>query len=82
MLITDGLNGGIIKLCDFGLAKTHEHSSHTTAQDTKKYMAPEVKMGRHYNVKADVFSIAVIALEVFGFVFGKIKDEYVNFSYH
>ena len=77
VLVTDGHGGSFIKLCDFGLSKTHEHSSHTTHQGTKRYMAPEVRIGRQYNEKSDVFSLCVMALELFGFVFKDFKDLYV-----
>jgi serine/threonine protein kinase len=34
ILISDGINGRFLKLCDFGLAKIHEKSFHTNAQGT------------------------------------------------
>ena len=85
VLITEGHNGQFIKLCDLGLAITHEttKSSHTKATGTGKYMAFEVKENQgnttRYNEKADVFSLAVMALEIFGLTIDQAKTKYVTF---
>ena len=85
VLITEGDNGLFIKLCDLGLAITHEttRSSHTKAQGTDRYMAFEVKESQgntaRYNEKADVFSLAVMALEIFGLTIDQAKNKYATF---
>ncbi len=63
------------ELCDFGLATIHEHTnqSHTSDRGTIKYMAPEAIRGRKYGTKADIFSLGIIAWELFN-----IDDLYFN----
>jgi hypothetical protein len=64
ILITDGMNGRFVKLCDFGLAVIHkfEDQSHSSRTGSFKYMAPEV-FKRHYDMKADVYSLGTILQE-------------------
>ena len=59
-----GINEIFFKLCDFGLAKFHNDESHTRMVGTMKYMAPEVREGKHYNTKSDVYSLAKIGYEL------------------
>ncbi|CAG2170038.1 unnamed protein product, partial [Oppiella nova] len=73
ILIADNiLNGRFIKLCDFGLVTKHDkiHDitmyKHTTDRGTIKYMAPEVAAGVKYDHKSDIYSVALIAGEIFG----------------
>jgi alpha-tubulin suppressor-like RCC1 family protein/serine/threonine protein kinase len=67
ILVTDGMNGRFVKLCDFGLAAVHEfdNQSYSSRTGSLKYMAPEVKSGRHYNTKADIYSLGIIIQELF-----------------
>ncbi|XP_054163634.1 kinase and exchange factor for Rac B-like [Oppia nitens] len=65
-------NNRFIKLCDFGLATVHEPQvherefmKHTSAVGNPKYMAPEVNLGIIYNTKADIYSLGVIATQLF-----------------
>ncbi|CAG2173575.1 unnamed protein product, partial [Oppiella nova] len=51
-------NGRFFKICDFGLATVHQHSSD---KGDLKYQAPEVGQGVVYNHKIDVYSLAIIA---------------------
>ncbi len=67
ILISDPINGRFLKLCDFGLAKRHEVSNHTRMVGTVDYMAPEVINSNKYNTKSDVYSLALIVTEIFGF---------------
>ena len=72
-LITNGENNRFIKLCDFGLSKFCEESQNTRGVGTLRYMAPEVidrdgnpaETLSHYNLKSDVYSLGVIAKELF-----------------
>ena len=57
--------GIFFKLCDFGLAINQEDMSHTRYVGTNYYMAPEVRDGRHYDIKSDVYSLARIGCELF-----------------
>jgi serine/threonine protein kinase len=66
-LISEGMNGRFVKLCDFGLAVIHEFDdqSHSSKTETFKYMAPEVKLKTkhiysHYDTKEDIYSLGVI----------------------
>ena len=74
ILITEeSRNGRFLKLCDFGLATFDiRHSltvSHSAGKWSPKYMAPEVANGTMsrtgYNTKADIYSLGVIAQELF-----------------
>ena len=60
-------NHRFLRLCDFGLAKHHDMltSYHTPVVGTLDYMAPEVNRGGFYNTKADIYSLGVIAEELF-----------------
>lgn len=52
-----------VKLTDFGLCRYMPESSEyklTGGTGTIRYMAPEVYMGRHYDLKADVYSLGFI----------------------
>jgi alpha-tubulin suppressor-like RCC1 family protein len=77
ILITNGINGRFVKLGDFGLAVIHEftNQSHTSDRGTLKYMAPEALRGRKYSSKADIFSLGIIAQELFNID----TDLYFNF---
>ena len=74
ILVTDGQNERFVKLCDFGLSKDYLKSSNTRNLGTGKYIAWESRQSRHYNYKADVFSLAVIALQIFGIEFEKDQE--------
>ena len=68
ILITyNNTNGSYLKICDFGLAVVHDRSSksHSRGMGTTSYIAPEVKSGRKYDCKADVYSTGIIAQELF-----------------
>ncbi|CAG2108012.1 unnamed protein product, partial [Medioppia subpectinata] len=56
-----------IKLCDFGLATDHVSPSmdHTQGTGTPQYMAIEVITSRQYSIKADIYSLGVIASHLF-----------------
>jgi serine/threonine protein kinase len=83
ILITDGIDGRFVKLCDFDLALFHQFNdqSHSSRTGSLKYMAPEIKLGRHYDTKADIYSLGVILQELFNFnntstAFGKQNSSY------
>jgi alpha-tubulin suppressor-like RCC1 family protein len=67
VLITYGINGRFIKLCDFGLSVKHEINgkSHTQGTGSDRYRAPEVNKGRSYDFSADIYSLGVITDELF-----------------
>jgi alpha-tubulin suppressor-like RCC1 family protein len=73
VLIDFGINGRFVKLSDFGLAKFHqiEGQSHTKGIGPIKYMAIEIKEGKKYDTKADVYSLGVIVPELFNFEFNE-----------
>mmetsp|Transcript_8420 Transcript_8420/g.23739 ORF Transcript_8420/g.23739 Transcript_8420/m.23739 type:complete len:931 (+) Transcript_8420:88-2880(+) len=56
---------GRVKLCDFGFARLVEKAEIMTVCGTDQWMAPEVALGRHYDVAADVFSFGMILYEIF-----------------
>ena len=62
-------NGRFFKVCDFGLATVHQHSSD---KGDLRYQAPEVGQGVDYNHKIDVYSLAKIAEKIFGI---KLEDK-------
>lgn len=53
-------SNSIIKISDFGLAKTHENNLMTTQCGTPSYVAPEIIAGQGYNQQVDVWSIGII----------------------
>jgi serine/threonine protein kinase len=67
ILITTGINGRFTKIADFGLATFHDSNdrTHTANLGTENYCAPEVKNGRNYNTKADIYSLGVLAMDLF-----------------
>ena len=67
ILITHGINGRFVKLADFGLAVVHkfDDQTHTEGLGSFKYCAYEVRSGRSYDTKADIFSLGVITQELF-----------------
>jgi serine/threonine-protein kinase TNNI3K len=67
ILISDGINGRFLKLCDFGEEKFHEKSVHTRRVGTLKYIGPEALISQKYNTKSDIYSLALIATEIFQF---------------
>jgi serine/threonine protein kinase len=67
ILITKGLNGRFVKLCDFGLATIHnfDEQTHTEGLGSVRYVAPEVLNGRNYDMKADIYSLNVVSQDLF-----------------
>ena len=61
--------GRFIKITDFCTAVYHgeRSQSHSQGAGTERYMAPEVKVGRKYNERADVYSLGIMAQELFNF---------------
>ena len=70
---TNARNARFVKLCDFGIAVEHKiksnsglkSQSHTQNVGTDAYIAPEVRLSRDYNTKADIFSLGMIAYNLF-----------------
>tara|TARA_B100000768_G_scaffold172126_1_gene180067 strand:- start:763 stop:1179 length:417 start_codon:yes stop_codon:yes gene_type:complete len=57
-----------VKLTDFGLCRYMPESSQfklTGGTGTIRYMAPEVYMRKHYNLKVDVYSLGFILYYIF-----------------
>jgi serine/threonine protein kinase len=69
ILITDGMNGRLVKLGDFGLSVIHESidQSHTKGTGTFDYMAPEIMRTKKYDMKSDIYSLGIIVEELFLF---------------
>ena len=67
ILLTDGKNGRFVKICDFGIAIIHESTlkPHTEYMGTIRYMAPEVRRGVKYDMRADIYSLGVIIKELY-----------------
>jgi len=68
LIVNNPQNGRFIKLGDFGLCTEHLSTTlgHTRGVGTTKYKAPEVYSG-HYNIKADIYSLGVIAMDLLDF---------------
>ncbi len=69
IFLSDALNDRFLKIGDFGNSILHEfdNQSHTHRSGTFKYMAPEVLKGRKYDTKADIYSLGIIAQELYDF---------------
>ena len=53
---------GLYKLTDFGEARvTRNNDNHTIARGTPYYMAPEVRTSSHYDMRADIYSLGMVA---------------------
>jgi hypothetical protein len=67
ILLREEKNRNFVKIGDFGLIKIHSFAqqSHTIDKGTPKYMAPEVINDKHYEFKADIYSLALIFEEMF-----------------
>lgn len=55
------------KIADFGIARlgaAYDECFYATRAGTERYMAPEVRNGRSYNSKADMYSLGVILAEL------------------
>lgn len=61
---------GVPKIADFGLAKQTQESTVLTVHDamigTVPYMSPEHATGQHVDERSDIFSLGVVAYEIFG----------------
>ncbi|CAG2167491.1 unnamed protein product [Oppiella nova] len=75
ILIKHHAHGHFVKLADFGLAIEHqtESQSHTQFLNAGKYMAPEVKQSRKYELSSDVYSLGVLAQDLFNFDINKFE---------
>jgi serine/threonine protein kinase len=67
IILREEKNRNFVKICDFGLIKIHNFAqqSHTIDKGTPKYTAPEVINNKHYEFKADIYSLALIFEEMF-----------------
>eukprot|EP00002_Diphylleia_rotans_P006346 TRINITY_DN1572_c0_g1_i7.p1 TRINITY_DN1572_c0_g1~~TRINITY_DN1572_c0_g1_i7.p1 ORF type:complete len:1163 (+),score=185.46 TRINITY_DN1572_c0_g1_i7:1196-4684(+) len=54
-----------VKIGDFGLARVKAGNQTMTKCGTRAWLAPEVMKGGRYDEKADVFSFAILAWEIF-----------------
>nr|CAG4716252.1 unnamed protein product [Naegleria fowleri] len=73
------LQGGVVKLADFGLAKTVEEASSNknhTVCGSPIYVSPEVMFRAGYSSKADVYSLGITFLEVCSGVSHDMFSEY------
>ncbi|KAG2764179.1 hypothetical protein PC116_g8306 [Phytophthora cactorum] len=52
------------KLTDFGVSRKWTVETMTAGVGTRRWMAPEVMMGKHYNTSADIFSFGVVLSEL------------------
>jgi tetratricopeptide (TPR) repeat protein/tRNA A-37 threonylcarbamoyl transferase component Bud32 len=59
------VTNGQVKLLDFGLALTREESRHAEVGGTLAYIAPEVLTGAQPSVASDLYSVGVMAYEMF-----------------
>lgn len=60
------IKDGIIKISDFGFAKSFEKNELiTTFCGSPLYMAPEIIKDKEYNLKSDIWSLGVIIYELF-----------------
>jgi serine/threonine protein kinase len=59
ILIINGKNERFVKLGDFGLSTFHEFDdqSHIQFSGSFNYMVPEVRDGRNYDTKADIYTV-------------------------
>jgi serine/threonine protein kinase len=61
--------GGLVKIMDFGLARTEELTSHTlpgAVLGTPAYMSPEQASGQRGDHRSDLFAVGVMGYELLG----------------
>lgn len=65
-----------LKLCDFGISKLLRHSEDSTHSQTGSphYVAPEVFNGQPYTFSADIWSLGVTVLEMYGRLPAKLES--------
>eukprot|EP00010_Vexillifera_abyssalis_P003698 CAMPEP_0201553242 /NCGR_PEP_ID=MMETSP0173_2-20130828/19526_1 /ASSEMBLY_ACC=CAM_ASM_000268 /TAXON_ID=218659 /ORGANISM="Vexillifera sp., Strain DIVA3 564/2" /LENGTH=927 /DNA_ID=CAMNT_0047963879 /DNA_START=36 /DNA_END=2819 /DNA_ORIENTATION=- len=61
LLVDEGYR---IKVCDFGFSRVVDKSEFMTVCGTDEWMAPEVRLGKMYDERADIFSYAMVLTEI------------------
>ena len=58
--------GGLVKLMDFGLAKSEDHrlTKSNVVMGTPCYMAPEQAMGKDVDARADIYAMGLVLYEM------------------
>ncbi|KAL7714005.1 Aurora kinase [Entamoeba marina] len=70
--------GGWIKLIDFGYA-AHCRNKRNTVCGTIQYLAPELILGKPYDMKIDVWSLGILSFELFfGYSYFKQTESYAT----
>jgi serine/threonine-protein kinase len=63
------LPNGVVKLMDFGIARTAEGGEHPSSDGqtvgTPYYMSPEQAMGRELDARSDLYTVGVVLFELF-----------------
>ncbi len=63
------LPNGVVKLMDFGIARTAEGAEHPALDGqtvgTPYYMSPEQAMGRELDARSDLYTVGVVLFELF-----------------
>ncbi|CAG2178876.1 unnamed protein product, partial [Oppiella nova] len=81
----DESTGSFVKLGGFGLAVEHRDvdETHTQCAGVDAYMAPEVKRGRRYNQKCDMYSLGVLVQDLFNVDVNQVykTDDKLNANY-
>lgn len=54
-----------IKLIDFGFAKSYNSEKNTNYMVTRWYRPLEIVLGLNYDLKADIFSLGALLLELY-----------------
>ncbi|CAG2121327.1 unnamed protein product, partial [Medioppia subpectinata] len=69
LLVAIDYAGTFVKLGGFGLATEHisDDQSHTQCSGVDEYLAPEVRQGRRYDTKCDMYSLGVTVQHMFNF---------------
>ncbi len=63
------LPNGVVKVMDFGIARTTEGSEHPSLEGqtvgTPHYMSPEQALGRDLDARSDLYTVGVVLFELF-----------------
>jgi hypothetical protein len=67
LLEMEGNNRIVLKIADFGLVTIHKYAEQLHERDVGhvRYMSPEVANGEVYDTKADIYSVGMIAKDLF-----------------
>ncbi|MBO4340529.1 MAG: serine/threonine protein kinase, partial [Bacteroidales bacterium] len=72
------LNGGNIKIIDFGLSDSDDYAILKQPAGTLKYMSPEQEAGKNIDCRSDIYSFGLLLRELFPHRYCRIRQKCIN----